>query len=62
MYVYVYVCVYIYIYMYVYTLVEFAWATVNPRTKNLDFRGDDSSRLLILRGGIPRPSGSFLEL
>ena len=33
--------------------------TVNPRTKNLDFRGFDSSILLFLRGGIPRSSGEF---
>ena len=31
------------------------------RTKVLDFRGFDSSRIFILRGGIPRPIGSFPE-
>ena len=29
--------------------------TANLRTKILDFGGFDSSRILILRGGIPRP-------
>ena len=33
--------------------------TANFRTKILDFRGFDSSRILTLRGGIPRPIGSF---
>ena len=33
----------------------------NLRTKILDFRGLDSSIILILRGGIPRPMGDFLE-
>ena len=32
--------------------------TVNLRTKILDFRGFDSSRILISRGGIPRPIGN----
>ena len=31
----------------------------NLRTKILDFRGFDSSRTLIARGGIPRPIGNF---
>ena len=30
-------------------------------TKIMDFRGFDSSRILILRGGIPRPKGNFPE-
>ena len=38
-----------------------AWPTANLRTKILDFRGFDSSRILILRGGIPRPTGNFPE-
>ena len=33
--------------------------TADLRTKILDFRGFDSSRILILRGGIPRPTGQF---
>ena len=33
----------------------------NLRTKILDFGGFDSSRILILRGGIPRPKGNCLE-
>ena len=35
--------------------------TANLRTKIVDFRGFDSSIILILRGGIPRPMGSFPE-
>ena len=33
--------------------------TANLRTKILDFRGFDSSRILSLMGGIPRPIGDF---
>ena len=35
--------------------------TANLRTKIMDFRGFDSSRILMLRGGIPRPIGDFPE-
>ena len=35
--------------------------TANLCTKILDFRGFDSSRILIQRGGIPGPVGNFLE-
>ena len=35
--------------------------TANLRTKILDFREFDSSIILILRGGIPRPIGNFPE-
>ena len=35
--------------------------TANLHTKILDFRGFDSSRILTLRGGIPRPMGNFPE-
>ena len=35
--------------------------TANLRTKILDFSEFDSSRILILRGGIPRPIGNFPE-
>ena len=35
--------------------------TANLRTKIMDFRGFDSSIILILRSGIPRPIGSFPE-
>ena len=34
----------------------------NPCTKILDFRGFDSSIILISRGGIPRPIGNFPEI
>ena len=35
--------------------------TANLRTKILVFRGSDSSRVLSLRGDIPRPIGDFPE-
>ena len=35
--------------------------TANPPTNIVDFRGFDSSIILILRGGIPRPIGDFPE-
>ena len=37
-------------------------ATAYLRTEILDFRGFDSSRILILRGGIPRPIGNSESL
>ena len=36
-------------------------ATANLRTNIMGFRGFDSSVILILRGGIPRPIGNILE-
>ena len=36
--------------------------TANLRTKILDFRGFDSSRILIPKGGIPRSTGNLLEV
>ena len=38
-----------------------AQPAANPRRKNLDFSGSGSSRLLALRGGIPRSMGSLPE-
>ena len=38
-----------------------AHAAPNLPTNIVDFRGFDSSTILILRGGIPRPLGNFLE-
>ena len=35
--------------------------TANLSTKILDYRRFDASRILILRGGIPRPIGNFPE-
>ena len=35
---------------------------VSSRTKNLDFRGFDSSIFFIPRAGIPRSAGSFPEI
>ena len=40
---------------------RYTQGTANLRSKILDFRGFDSSRVLILRGGIPRPKGVFPE-
>ena len=51
----------------VFWLFSWAWAfqglldTANLRTKIIDFRRFDSSIILILRGGIPRPIGNLLE-
>ena len=36
-------------------------STANPRTNIMDFRGSDSSIILNLRGGIPRPVGNVLQ-
>ena len=36
--------------------------SANLRTKILNFRGFDSSIILILRDGIPRPIGNFPEI
>ena len=36
-------------------------STANLPTNIMDFRGFDSSMILILRGGIPRPIGNFPE-
>ena len=36
--------------------------TTHLRTNVMDFRGFDSSRILILRGGIPGPKGSSREV
>ena len=35
--------------------------TANLRTNIMDFKGSDSSIILILRGGIPRPKGNLPE-
>ena len=57
------VCVYIYIYIYISSGAALSpGGTANLRTKILDFRGFDSSRILILRGGIPRPIGISPEI
>ena len=62
--------IYIYIYIYVYTythicvssaLSNLAFVAANLGTKIMDFRGFDSSVILILRGGIPRSIASFPE-
>ena len=65
-------CIYIYIYIYTYLHLRVPWihppspffsesTTANLRTKILDFRGFDSSRNSILRGGILMPIGNFPE-
>ena len=68
-----YTCIYIYIYIYIYITPRIVRAphrgrpggrdlyTASLRTKILDFGGFDAGRILILRGGIPRPIGNFLE-
>ena len=59
--VYTYIYIYIYIYVGIYnnaTCIFHKRATSAPEIKNLDFRGFDSSRFLILRGGIPRSIGN----
>ena len=64
---YIYTCVYIYIYIdiYIYIYIIFGWHHLSSATyldtKILDFRGFDSSIILIIRGGIPRPIGNFPE-
>ena len=58
-----YVCVYIYIYIYTYV-----WQrrrrqrAANPQTKNLEFQGCASGRLLIWRGGVLRSTGEFPDI
>ena len=37
------------------------YVTANLPTSIMDFRGFDSSIILVLRGGIPRPIGDFPE-
>ena len=65
--IYVYVCMYICIYIYIYIYIKRGGesaapaATANLRTKILDFRGFDSSRILILSGGILVSIGDFPE-
>ena len=49
-YIYIYMCVYTYIYIYIYIS-----SAANLGAKIMDLRGVDSSRILISRGGIPRP-------
>ena len=70
------ICISIYIYIYIGMLVtpyaEAAFAVAkdrggrgsaaNLRTTILDFRGFDSSRILILGGEIPRPRGNLSEI
>ena len=58
-YIYIYICIHIYIYIYIYMRVL---STANLRTKILDFRGFDSSRILIVRGGILMSIGDFPEI
>ena len=36
-------------------------STANLRTRILDFRGSDSGRTLLLRGGLPRSVGNFRD-
>ena len=68
-YIYMYIYIHVYIYIYIYigiapaaSLRSAAWITANLRAKLLGVRGFDSSRILILRGEIPRPIGIFPEI
>ena len=59
-YIYIYkIIIYIYTYIYIYIYQKPRQSTANPRTDIMDFRGFDSSMILILRGGISRPIGNF---
>ena len=65
----IYIYIYIYTHMYIYKIDihtythihTYIYITANPRTNIVDFGGFDSSTTLILRGGIPRPTGDSLE-
>ena len=46
--------------MWIIVLVRWIGHSVYPKSKNLDFIGLDSSRLLLVRGGIPRFTGNFI--
>ena len=74
-YIYIYVCIHIYIYIYIYIHIVSRQGHLGPgRTAQEDalqpiselrfviFGGLDSSRLLVLRGGILRSIGDFLEI
>ena len=54
-------CVRVYTRMCVHAWDPCSQDTANLRTKILDYRGFDSSRILILRGGIPGPIGNSPE-
>ena len=65
-----YMCIYIYrererhthiIYTYIIYTIH-GRGTANLHTNMVDFGGLDSSVILILRGGIPRPMGNFPEV
>ena len=61
-YIYIYICIHIYIYIYSFgRRAAVQLRTPNPPTNIVDFRGFDSSIILIVRGGIPRPIGKFPE-
>ena len=68
-YIYIYIHIYIYIYIYMYDFLQDHGAlrapdsrsTANLRTKILDFRGFETSRILILRGRVLMPEGNSPE-
>ena len=61
--IYIYVHKHVYIYIYIYTeLLGRGDDTASLRTKTLDLRVFDPSRILILRVGVPRPTGNVLEI
>ena len=75
--IYISIYIYIYVYTYIYIYIAYVSLTrslllslrgwggladaANLRTKILDLGGFDSSRILISRGGIPRPTGNLPE-
>ena len=59
----IYVHMYVYIYIYIHSQTSGRTHDVKMpslHTKILDFRGFDSSRIIVLRGGISTPTGNFL--
>ena len=64
MHIHAYTCIYTQIYTHIHTRARFpegGLATANLPTKIVDFRGFDSSVILILRGGILMSIGDFPE-
>ena len=69
-YTYIYICIYIYIYIYIHTYIHthihiyiytYIVCLPNLPTDIVDFRGFDSSTILIERGGILTPKGDLPE-
>ena len=63
--IYIYICMHVYIYIYIYmygrlNIIPIHYMPDLP-TNIVDAIGFDSSAILSLRGGIPRPTGDFPE-